>query len=51
MWEIGQSLVSDGLRIDIIKRKSEYFQNKEGPFEVIQRAGEHMKERTDSPVN
>ncbi|KAL1488551.1 hypothetical protein ABEB36_015014 [Hypothenemus hampei] len=31
--------LSNGLRTDIIKKKSEYFQNKEGPFEVIQRTG------------
>ncbi|KAK4884785.1 hypothetical protein RN001_001056, partial [Aquatica leii] len=40
------TILSDGLRIDIIKRKSQYFQNKEGPFEAIQRTGENMKGQT-----
>lgn len=35
--------VTDGLRIDIVKRGSEYFQNREGPFESVQRTGTNLK--------
>lgn len=42
-WQIP---VPDGLRVEIIKRGSECFQKKDGPFETVQRAGDDRKGQT-----
>lgn len=42
-WKIP---VPDSLRVEIVKRGSECFQNKDGPFETVQRLGESTKGET-----
>jgi len=42
-WQIP---LSDSLRVEIIKRKSEHFQHKDGPFGAVKRVGENLKGQT-----